>query len=76
MQIASNAGKGLGAMLAVGVSVLLMAHVFINVGMTLGITPITGLPLPFLSYGGSFLIVCFFLLGMVQSVYRHRKDVL
>jgi rod shape determining protein RodA len=61
-------------MLAVGVSVLLMTHVFINVGMTIGITPITGLPLPFLSYGGSFLVTCFVMLGMVQSVYRHRRE--
>jgi len=76
LRVAAKASDRFGAMLAVGVSVLLMTHVFINVGMTLGITPITGLPLPFLSYGGSFLIVCFFLLGMVQSVYRHRKDVL
>ncbi|MAS79735.1 MAG: hypothetical protein CMI25_04960 [Opitutae bacterium] len=61
-------------MLAVGVSVLLMTHVFINIGMTIGITPITGLPLPFLSYGGSFLVTCFIMLGMVQSVYRHRRE--
>ena len=53
---------------------MLMTHVFINIGMTIGITPITGLPLPFLSYGGSFLISCFILLGLVQSVYRHRKE--
>jgi rod shape determining protein RodA len=76
LRVAAKASDRFGAMLAVGVSVLLITHTFINVGMTLGITPITGLPLPFLSYGGSFLIVCFFLLGMVQSVYRHRKDVL
>ena len=59
LRVAAKASDRFGAMLAVGVSVLLMTHVFINVGMTLGITPITGLPLPFLSYGGSFLIVCF-----------------
>jgi rod shape determining protein RodA len=44
--------------------------------MTIGITPITGLPLPFLSYGGSFMVVCFLMLGMVQSVFRHRNSVL
>jgi len=75
LRTAAKASDRFGAMLAIGVSVLLMTHVFINVGMTLGITPITGLPLPFLSYGGSFLIVCFLMLGMVQSVYRHRKDI-
>ena len=74
IKVASKASDRFGAMLAVGISVLLMTHVFINIGMTIGITPITGLPLPFLSYGGSFLISCFILLGLVQSVYRHRKQ--
>ena len=74
VKVASKAVDRFGAMLAIGVSVLLMTHVFINIGMTIGITPITGLPLPFLSYGGSFLISCFILLGLVQSVYRHRKE--
>lgn len=74
VKVASKAADRFGAMLAIGVSVLLMTHVFINIGMTIGITPITGLPLPFLSYGGSFLISCFILLGLVQSVYRHRKE--
>jgi len=74
LRVASKAADRFGSMLAVSVSVLLMTHVFINIGMTLGITPITGLPLPFLSYGGSFLVVCFLMLGMVQSVYRFRNE--
>ena len=76
LRVATMAADRFGAMLAVGVSVLLMTHVFINIGMTIGITPITGLPLPFLSYGGSFMVVCFLMLGMVQSVFRYRKTVL
>jgi len=63
-----------GMLLAVGVSVLLLVHVFINVGMTMGLTPVTGLPLPFMTYGGSFLLSCCVLQGLVQSVYRFRKD--
>ncbi len=74
LRIASMAQDRFGALLAVGVAVLLMVHVFINVGMTIGVTPITGLPLPFLSYGGSFLLSCCILMGLVQSVYRFRKD--
>ncbi len=74
LRIASMAQDRFGTLLAIGVAVLLMVHVFINVGMTIGITPITGLPLPFLSYGGSFLLSCFILMGLVQSVYRFRKD--
>ena len=76
LRVATMAADRFGAMLAVGVSVLLMTHVFINIGMTIGITPITGLPLPFLSYGGSFMVVCFLMLGMVQSVFRYRNTVL
>ena len=74
LKVAAQSSDRFGAMLAVGVSVLLMTHVFVNVGMTIGITPITGLPLPFLSYGGSFLVTCFILLGTVQSVYRYRRE--
>ena len=74
LKIAAKSADRFGAMIAVGVSVLLMTHMFVNVGMTIGITPITGLPLPFLSYGGSFLVTCFLMMGVVQSVYRYRKE--
>lgn len=63
-----------GQFLCVGIGVILMTHTFINVGMTIGIMPITGLPLPMLSYGGTFVLTCCILLGLVQSVYRHRKE--
>jgi rod shape determining protein RodA len=74
IRIAGLARDRFGMQLAIGVSVLFLVHFFINIGMTIGITPITGLPLPFLSYGGSFVLSCFILQGLVQSVYRHRKD--
>ncbi|MGB0415703.1 MAG: FtsW/RodA/SpoVE family cell cycle protein [Coraliomargarita sp.] len=74
IRIAGLAKDRFGMQLAVGVSVLFLVHFFINIGMTIGITPITGLPLPFLSYGGSFVLSCFILQGLVQSVYRYRKD--
>lgn len=73
IRIAGLARDRFGMQLAIGVSVLFLVHFFINIGMTIGITPITGLPLPFLSYGGSFVLSCFILQGLVQSVYRHRK---
>ncbi len=63
-----------GQFMCVGIAVILMTHTFINVGMTVGIMPITGLPLPMLSYGGTFVLTCCILLGLVQSVYRHRND--
>ena len=74
IRIAGLSKDRFGMQLAVGVSVLFLVHFFINIGMTIGITPITGLPLPFLSYGGSFVLSCFILQGLVQSVYRYRKD--
>lgn len=74
IRIAGLAKDRFGMHLACGVSVLFLIHCFINIGMTIGITPITGLPLPFLSYGGSFVLSCFFLQGLIQSIYRHRKD--
>ena len=74
IRIAGKARDQFGMLLAVGVSVIFLVHVFINIGMTVGITPITGLPLPFLSYGGSFVLSCCILQGLVQSVYRYRKD--
>lgn len=74
IRIAGQARDRFGVLLAVGVSVIFIIHIFINIGMTIGIMPITGLPLPFLSYGGSFVLSCFILQGLVQSVYRFRRD--
>ena len=71
--VALRARDRLGCYLCVGVGLLMMSHVWINVGMTLGLMPITGLSAPFLSYGGSFLLTCCFAQGLVQSVYRFRR---
>ena len=73
-RIAVQARDRFGMLLATGISVIFMIHIFINIGMTLGIAPITGLPLPMLSYGGSFVISCCILQGLLQSIYRFRKD--
>jgi len=59
----------LGRLLCTGITSLIFFHVFINVAMTVGLMPITGLPLPLLSYGGSFMIVMMSALGIIQSVY-------
>jgi rod shape determining protein RodA len=62
----------LGTYLCAGVFTMLLWQVFQNVGMTLGIMPVTGLPMPFISYGGSSLITYFALFGVVQSVHMRR----
>jgi rod shape determining protein RodA len=74
LRIAALSRDRFGTYLAVGISVLFMTHICINVGMTLGLMPITGIPLPFLSYGGSFLLICCFLQGVVQSIYRFHMS--
>ncbi len=74
IRIAGLARDRFGTLIALGVTVLFSIHVFVNIAMTIGLVPITGIPLPFISYGGSFLLSCCLLQGLVQSVYRFRKD--
>ncbi len=74
IRIAGSARDRLGILLAIGVTVLFTVHVFVNIAMTIGLVPITGIPLPFISYGGSFVLSCCLLQGLVQSVWRFRKD--
>ena len=74
IRIAGLARDRLGTLLAVGVTALFAVHVFVNIAMTIGLVPITGIPLPFISYGGSFALNCCVLQGLVQSVYRFRKE--
>lgn len=59
----------LGTLLAAGIVAILGFQLFVNIGMTLGVMPITGVPLPLLSYGGSSVIVTFICLGLLQSVH-------
>ena len=63
-----------GECLAIGVSMLVFAHVYINIAMSIGLLPITGLPLPFISSGRTFLVTVMAALGMVQSVSIHREE--
>jgi len=71
---AAKAADRFGSLLAVGTAVVLGTHVLINIGMNIDLMPVTGVPLPFLSYGGSFVLSCFLLLGLVQSIHRHSVD--
>jgi rod shape determining protein RodA len=61
------------ALVAVGVTGILSFHVIVNVSMTMGMMPVTGLPLPFLSYGGSFLISCLIMLGILLNLRAHGE---
>ncbi len=73
LKIASCSMDDFGAMLCIGVLMVILLQVLINVGMNLGIMPITGLTLPLISYGGSSLITVMMSLGLVQSVARSRR---
>ncbi len=62
-----------GALLAGGITAMMLFQVFINVGMTVGIMPITGIPLPLMSYGGSSVITTFLAIGLLQSIYAQGR---
>jgi rod shape determining protein RodA len=62
-----------GALIAGGIVAMLLFQVFINVGMNVGIMPITGIPLPLLSYGGSSVIATLLAIGLLQSVYAQGR---
>ncbi len=68
------ATDGTGRLLALGVSTLVFAHVFINIAMSVGLVPITGLPLPFISAGRTFLVTVTAGLGIVQSVSIYGRE--
>ena len=68
------ASDGRGRLLALGVTTLVFAHVYVNVAMSVGLVPITGLPLPFISSGRTFLIVVLCGLGFIQSINIHREE--
>jgi rod shape determining protein RodA len=63
-----------GALLAGGIVAMLMFQVFVNVGMTIGIMPITGIPLPLMSYGGSSVLTTLLAVGLLQSIYAHGRE--
>ena len=75
LHIATVSRDRFGVLLAVGVGTIFLFHVFINIGMTMGIMPVTGIPLPFISYGRSSLVVSIISLGLLQSIaIRSRSE--
>jgi rod shape determining protein RodA len=71
-RIALLASEFFGTLVAVGVLAMFTVQVFENVGMTMGIMPITGIPLPFMSYGGSSVIASFIAIGLVLNIHMRR----
>ena len=73
LHVATISRDRFGVLIAVGVATIFLFHVFVNVGMTMGIMPVTGIPLPFISYGRSNLVVSVLSLGLLQSIAIHAK---
>src|SRR2546428_4232677 len=73
--VAFFAADNFGLLLVVGITALIFTHIFQNIGMTISILPITGVPLPLISYSGSFALMIMFALGVVNSVWVHRHEV-
>ena len=63
-----------GTLIAGGVTAMLMHQIFVNVGMTIGIMPITGVTLPLMSYGGSSVIATFMAIGLLQSIHAQARE--
>jgi rod shape determining protein RodA len=74
IKIASEARDRLGKMLAVGVVTLFFSHLFINIGMNIRLMPVTGVPLPLLSYGGSSVLCSLIAIGLLQNVFLYRRS--
>jgi rod shape determining protein RodA len=73
VQISRNSLDDFGLLLCIGVVISLFSQMFINIAMNMGLLPVTGLPLPFVSFGGSSLIVSFMMMGVVENVYLKSK---
>lgn len=74
LKIASSAKDEFLSLTLIGILSIYFIHLMVNIGMTVGIMPVIGIPLPFVSYGGSSLLVNMFMLGIVANVYRTRKN--
>lgn len=73
-RISRAAPDSTGTFICIGIVSMFVFHVFENIGMTMGIMPITGIPLPFISYGGSSILLMFMAIGLVNNVYIHRFE--
>ena len=76
INIAKTAKDDLGAYIAIGITGIFLFHMVENIGMTMGLLPITGVPLPFVSYGGSSLLTNLILVGLLLNISGRRKKTL
>jgi rod shape determining protein RodA len=75
LHVATVSRDRFGVLIAVGIATIFLFHIFVNIGMTMGLMPVTGIPLPFISYGRSNLVISVISLGLLQSVaIRSKRD--
>ena len=74
VKIGSLVKNRYGGFVAIGLTSLFASHIFINIGMSMGLLPVVGVPLPFLSYGGSALITNMVIVGLLMNLYANRKE--
>ena len=74
LRIAVNAPDAFGRLVAAGIACWFAFQAFENIGMTLGIMPVTGLPLPFVSYGGSSMIAGLLAVGLLQNIHLRSRE--
>jgi len=74
IKVATFVKNTFGSVLAICITSIFAAHVIINVGMSLGLLPVVGVPLPFLSYGGSALLTNMIMIGILMNLYAHRAE--
>ncbi|MBN2288969.1 MAG: rod shape-determining protein RodA [Candidatus Glassbacteria bacterium] len=74
VELARISSSNFASLTAFGIAGFLLGHILVNVGMTVGLMPITGLPLPLFSYGGSFLLTCYIAVGILQRIYIERSS--
>ena len=75
LQISWRARERFGMFLALGIVAMLLFHLFINIGMNIGLLPVAGIPLPFVSYGGTSLLVSLIGIGPLESIAARRKKI-
>jgi rod shape determining protein RodA len=73
LAIASSVRSNFSSVAAIGITGIWLLHVVVNIGMTLGLFPVVGIPLPFMSYGGSALITNMLMAGIMMNLYRNRR---
>ena len=73
-QLMHNSRDKYGKLIIAGIMFMYMFHIFENIGMTIGVMPITGIPLPFISYGGTNFVTNMIGIGLVMSVCYYRPE--